>query len=261
MKPLENPFTRVDPRVYNAGRPPYAPAVQDHLRGVFLATFGRLPIPRAVDVGAGTGLFTRLLTPLCDTVIAADPVADALTFAEAPGVETLCSPAESLPLPDASADVVTCGNAFHWTKRPLALREMARILRPGGVLVIAWNLPIGFHRGPFEPIGKRILHYNPTWVTDRVEQLTGWDDLQAHAELETVSRVEWPQVFMWTALEVLEFYKSTSFAGGDVPAGVRPELWAEMAALLETIANPTVPCHFLSRLEIARKKPPETIES
>jgi SAM-dependent methyltransferase len=161
--------------------------------------------------------------------------------------------AEHLPIPDASFDLVTCANAFHWTKRDQAISEMARVLRPGGILVIAWNLPLGFHRGPFAPVAERILSYNPHWVTDKVEKLTGWNDLETSKAFGNLSRIEWPLVFDWRASEVLEFYKSTSFAGGDIPEAARPALWAEIAALLETIACPTVPCRFLTRLEIAQR--------
>ena len=56
-----------------------------------------------------------------------------------PGVEVLDGTAESIPLPDASVDVVTVAQAFHWFDAPVALDEIARVLRPGGGLAILWN--------------------------------------------------------------------------------------------------------------------------
>ena len=47
--------------------------------------------------------------------------------------------AEAIPLPDASVDVVTVAQAFHWFDAPAALAEIARVLAPGGGLAILWN--------------------------------------------------------------------------------------------------------------------------
>jgi len=56
------------------------------------------------------------------------------------GVRVLDGTAEDLPLPDASVDVVTVAQAFHWFDAPVALAECARVLRPGGLLALVWNV-------------------------------------------------------------------------------------------------------------------------
>ena len=47
--------------------------------------------------------------------------------------------AEHIPLADAEVDAVFAGQAFHWFANDLAVAEIARVLRPGGVLALLWN--------------------------------------------------------------------------------------------------------------------------
>jgi SAM-dependent methyltransferase len=94
-----------------------------------------------VDVGAGTGKLTRSLVSLGHRVTAVEPLPEMLAQLQAavPGAIGRAGSAESIPLADASADVVTAAQAFHWFDKPVALREIARVLRPGGRLALVWN--------------------------------------------------------------------------------------------------------------------------
>jgi SAM-dependent methyltransferase len=49
------------------------------------------------------------------------------------------SGAEAIPAPSRSIDVVVCAQSFHWFDHRVALPEIARVLRPGGVLALVWN--------------------------------------------------------------------------------------------------------------------------
>jgi SAM-dependent methyltransferase len=57
-----------------------------------------------------------------------------------PDVEALEGSAEHIPLPDAAVDAVVCAQAFHWFANAAALNEIRRVLKPGGVLGLIWNV-------------------------------------------------------------------------------------------------------------------------
>ena len=94
-----------------------------------------------VDLGAGTGKLTRALVALGHRVAAVEPLDEMRAELETvlPGVPTWKGRAEEIPLPDASAEVVTSAQAFHWFDHGAALREIARVLRAGGRLALVWN--------------------------------------------------------------------------------------------------------------------------
>jgi SAM-dependent methyltransferase len=121
--------------LYDSIRPDYPAAALRWLAGDAPAD--------VVDLGAGTGLLTRGLIALGHRVTAVEPDDQmrAKLTAASPGLAAaLGGSAERIPLPDASADVVTAGQAFHWFDRPKALPELHRVLKPGGVLAPIWNV-------------------------------------------------------------------------------------------------------------------------
>ncbi|GLY43562.1 type 11 methyltransferase [Amycolatopsis sp. NBRC 101858] len=98
--------------------------------------------PRVLDLGAGTGKLTATLVSVGADVIAVEP--DPAMLGELrgalPDVRALPGRAEAIPLPDASVDAVLAGNALHWFDMAVAGPEIARVLRPGGVLAGLWNV-------------------------------------------------------------------------------------------------------------------------
>jgi SAM-dependent methyltransferase len=94
-----------------------------------------------VDVGAGTGLFTRAITPYCSALIAVEPSEGMRREFESQGlgVKILDGTAESLPFSDHSVDVITVAQAFHWFDPAKALAEFNRVLVPGGRVGLIWN--------------------------------------------------------------------------------------------------------------------------
>lgn len=98
---------------------------------------------RIADVGAGTGKLTRALVAGEGAEVVAvdpDPAMLAALRDAVPGVPTFVGTAERLPLPDASVDAVVLGQAWHWVDPVVASAEIGRVVRPGGVLGLVWNL-------------------------------------------------------------------------------------------------------------------------
>lgn len=138
MKPTERFSGRVDDYVrYRPGYPPEALAP--------LATdCGLGPGATVADIGAGTGIWTgRLLRAGC-RVLALEPNremrrAGRRRLGESDRLTWLDGTAEATGLADASVDLVTAAQAFHWFDRRRARAELARILGPGGCLAVIWN--------------------------------------------------------------------------------------------------------------------------
>jgi SAM-dependent methyltransferase len=95
----------------------------------------------AIDLAAGTGLFTRALQRRAAQVIAVEPDdrMRAVLAARSPGVRVVAGRGESIPVPDASADGVFVSSAWHWLDPALAVPEIARVLRDGGRLGVIWT--------------------------------------------------------------------------------------------------------------------------
>jgi SAM-dependent methyltransferase len=117
---------------YDAGRPTFPADALTWILGP-----GRLQI---LDLGAGTGKLSQVAAALGHDVVAVDPSEEMLAVCrKLPGVDTMVGAAESIPLAHASVDAVIVGQAFHWFDHARALPEIARVLRPHGVLGLLWN--------------------------------------------------------------------------------------------------------------------------
>jgi SAM-dependent methyltransferase len=95
----------------------------------------------AVDLGAGTGLLTRVLERKVPRVVAVEPDdrMRAVLQARSPGTEALDGRGEAIPLPDASADGLFVSSAWHWMEPGRTVPEVARVLRDGGRFGLIWT--------------------------------------------------------------------------------------------------------------------------
>lgn len=123
---------------YAANRPSYPPALFDAIEDL---TGRPLTGARVADIGAGTGIATALLHARGANVIAVEPGDGmAAQFRRAlPGIPIIRGTGDDLPLTDASVDLITYAQAWHWTDPARAVPEALRVLRPGGALALWWN--------------------------------------------------------------------------------------------------------------------------
>ncbi|XP_075067289.1 putative methyltransferase DDB_G0268948 [Mixophyes fleayi] len=107
----------------------------------------KLPKPHvlAVDVGCGTGQSTRILAPHFERVLGTDiseaQIEEAKKAAGFSNITFSASPAEEVPLGDASVDLITACAAVHWFNIEKFLKEVDRILKPHGCLAFFSYLP------------------------------------------------------------------------------------------------------------------------
>ena len=93
-----------------------------------------------LELGAGTGKLTQLLRDAGHDLLATDPLPEMLArLAKQVPVRHVVATAEHIPLRSRSVDLVVSGQSFHWFDHDRALPEIARVLRPGGIIALAWN--------------------------------------------------------------------------------------------------------------------------
>jgi len=125
---------------YAAARPRYPVALFERLR----ANRTLYPAAQIADIAAGTGLFTGQLLYRGYNVTAIEPnaamraVADA-TLAKYRKYRSIAATAEATTLADASVDLITAAQAFHWFDAEAVRREWLRVLKPDGRVVLVWN--------------------------------------------------------------------------------------------------------------------------
>ncbi|MEE1797885.1 class I SAM-dependent methyltransferase [Streptomyces sp. NPDC101062] len=166
---------------YDEARPGYPPALFDAIEELA----GRpLRGARVIDVGAGTGIATRLLRARGARVTAVEPgpgMAERLHRTQ-PAVPLLRGLGDALPLADGCADLITYAQAWHWTDPARSLPEALRVLRPGGALALWWN----------------IADADVPWIAAQDLRIRRWADDSAHGA------------------------HSVSGRGGELPAELRP---------------------------------------
>ncbi|MFC5467435.1 class I SAM-dependent methyltransferase [Cohnella suwonensis] len=156
MNSKERFSSRVDK--YTKYRPTYPKEAIDYLyEEVDLGESSKV-----LDVGAGTGIFSRLLLERGTSVTAVEPNADMREVAVSasrgdPNFRAVAGSAEETGMPEHSFDAIVCAQAFHWFDRRASQVEFRRVLKPGGKAILIWNTRVT-EGTPFLEGYEKLLH-------------------------------------------------------------------------------------------------------
>lgn len=155
-------FTALAPD-YSENRPDYCPSV---LRGLVGLLEKDIKDVDFVDVGAGTGIWTRMVYKTqVKSVIAIEPncsmrqigMNDSKNF----NIRWRCASAESTGLPNSSVDWLSMASSFHWANFTEATREFYRVIRPGGRFTALWNPRLIETNPTLQEIEEYLYQLNP----------------------------------------------------------------------------------------------------
>jgi SAM-dependent methyltransferase len=161
---VADPTQRFTDRVedYARHRPGYPPELLDLLR----RECGLTEESVVADVGSGTGILARMFLDNGNRVIGVEPNDEMRRAGERlldshGRFESTKGTAEATTLPGGSVDLITAGQSFHWFDPAPARREFARVLKPGGMVVLVWN-DRRKHGDPFQEAYERLLQDHAT---------------------------------------------------------------------------------------------------
>lgn len=202
---------------YERYRPGYPQAVFEALK----ARCGSAAMAgKALDVGAGTGIFSRQLLraiPELAEVVCVEPNEDMVGVGSAAcrvlgKIRYRRGFAESLPAPDSSVDLVTSATAAHWFDRPVFFREVIRVLQPNGLLALLqnkhryWDDPLAADFADFEE--RCIPGYQRGTYSDFRGGYAPADferELREHGAFDAVTKLSVPWEQHFTASEFRGF--------------------------------------------------------
>jgi SAM-dependent methyltransferase len=213
---------------YERARPDYPSAAMDRLA----SELGLGPTTRLLDLGAGTGKLTRLLLPSGPRAVGLEPLASmrehfVRVLPEVPMVGGL---AEALPFAAASFDAVVCAQAFHWFDGERAVKEIHRVLGPGGRLALLWNV-----KDESVPWVKELWGILHPYQSRVPQETTGeWRKAFSRADLfGELQEARFPHSQSLDAPGLVERYASASYVAV-LPDDERAEVLGRIRTLAET---------------------------
>ena len=187
------------------------------------------------DVGSGTGILAELFLKNGNTVFGVEPNAAMRLFAERQlqSFENFVSveaTAEATTLEPASVDFITAGQAFHWFDREQTRREFARILKPGGWVVLIWNERRLDSTAFLREYENLLLRYGTDYEKVRHENVAG-----------EIAQFFAPDIFQFKSLENAQHFNFEALKGRVMSSSYTPEQghprFEPMLAELEDIFN------------------------
>jgi ubiquinone/menaquinone biosynthesis C-methylase UbiE len=242
---------------YTKFRPGYAPQVA----AAILSYNGRDAASiDAADIGAGTGIWTRMLASHgLHSVVAVEPNdamrAEGMEASRGTGIVWRKGSAEDAGLPDRSADLVSMASSLHWADFDQACAEFARILRPGGLFVALWNprlveanpllAEIEAHIAQLKP-GIRRVSSGRSGITERLT-----DMLSAKPQFSDVLHLEGRHIARQTPEQYIGAWRSVN----DLQVQLGPDLFEKFLDYAEnrTAGLAAIETTYVTRAWAARR--------
>lgn len=228
---MKDPLNRFSNRVENYAkyRPGYPEAVIDILR----SNCGLTETSIIADLGSGTGILSELFLGNGNQVFGIEPNAAMRAAAERQLKKfrtfvSIDAPAEATTLEAGSVDFITAAQAFHWFDREKCKEEFARILKPGGWVVLIWNERL-LDSTPFlRDYENLLLRYGTDYENVRHENVNG-----------EIAKFFAPEGFELKTLENSQLFDFESLKGRLLSSSYTPEPgepnFPEMLSKLEEI--------------------------
>jgi SAM-dependent methyltransferase len=217
-----NPFAAAADR-YARGRPYH------HARTLRRALAGHAP-RAALDVACGTGLSTRGLAELGITAVGVDVVPPMVARARAhTGLPYAVAAAEALPLADGTVDLVTVSSGVHWFDQERFAAEAARVLRPGGALLLYE------HAGPMLPDPEFADWMRGTYLARFPSPPRGAlaAEFPARGRFTLAATDRWPDAVPMTRAEFAAYLATQSNVAAEPPERIRDWFAAELAPFFD----------------------------
>lgn len=246
---------------YTRFRPGYSESVLTALLSLLGKPAGAVDAVDAVDVGAGTGIWTAMIAKRgCCSVTAVEPNDDmrkwGAEFTAGSNVTWKAGGGESTGLATASADFLSMASSFHWVEFEAGMREFHRALRQGGRFVALWNprlveanpllVEIEAHLRVLKPDLKRVSS-GRSGITEKLTDL-----LEAHPDFDDVIYMEGRHKKLQTTAEYLGAWRSVN----DIQFQLGLEKFAQFLAFAEKrlAGLPGVETTYLTRAWTARRR-------
>jgi len=228
-----DPVNRFSNRVDNYAR--YRPSYPAGVIDILNSDCGLKETSIIADVGSGTGILSELFLKNGNTVFGLEPNAAMRLSGERllqsfRNFVSVDATAEATTLKPAGVDFITAGQAFHWFDRGKAKREFARILKPGGWVVLIWN-ERRLDSTPFlREYENLLLRYGTDYENVRHEKVAG-----------EIAQFFAPETFQLKSLNNVQHFDFESLQGRTRSASYTPEPgnpnFDPMFAKLEEIFN------------------------
>ena len=201
---------------YSLHRPDYSPEVLHKLLSLLPRPVEQIDF---VDVGAGTGIWTRMVHAIgVKSAIAIEPNEDMLSHGQIDSsvlnMRWMPGSAESTGLTDHCCDWVSMASSFHWADFDKAMTEFHRILRPGGIFTALWNprlievnpllVEIENHLKILRPEIKRISS-GRSGITETIHK-----QLQSRTDFESVKYIEGTHVIKMDQARYIGAWRSVN---------------------------------------------------